>query len=79
MSQKVLDDVLIQEVGNLKVLKSETAKTYRELLKEMKLDDKYFVLLVNKKRVTDLSKKYNSCDTVVLLPKIAGGKYSQKI
>ena len=60
------------EIGTLKTFTAKKERTVEELLKELKLSGKFFAVLVNGKRV-DLTHKIKENDSVVLLPKIAGG------
>ena len=46
--------------------------TVADLLKELNLEDKYFGILVNGKKVTP-DTKIGKTDEVVILPHIAGG------
>ena len=68
--ESIIPDI---EVGSLKMIKSQTAKTYSDLVRELNLNDKFFALLANGKKVDDLNQQYNKEDEVILLPKIAGG------
>ncbi|MHA1819412.1 MAG: MoaD/ThiS family protein [Promethearchaeota archaeon] len=65
-----INDVI--DVGSLKSFKVKEEKTVRELLKELKLDNKFFAILINgkKAKLDDVIKEDQS---ILILPKIAGG------
>jgi len=50
----------------------EKAMTVADLLKELNLEDKYFGILANGKKVTP-DTKISPSDEIVILPHIAGG------
>lgn len=60
------------EQGSLKSYKMKTSLSVADVLKEMKLEGKYFAILVNGKKVNmDYQLKEN--EELTILPKIAGG------
>ncbi len=60
----------ISSIQSYKVVSNST--TVRELLRELKLEQKFFAILVNGKRV-DLDSVIEKGSEIVILPKIAGG------
>ena len=60
----------ISSIQSYKVVSNST--TVRELLRELKLEQKFFAILVNGKRV-DLDAQIEKGSEIVILPKIAGG------
>ncbi len=60
----------ISSIQSYKVVSNTT--TVRELLRELKLEQKFFAILVNGKRV-DLDSVIEKGSEIVILPKIAGG------
>ncbi len=56
-----------------KTIQVEKEKTVGELLIELKIDGKYFAILLNGKRV-ELDKVIDPKDKIIVLPKIKGGK-----
>ncbi|MBD3349890.1 MAG: hypothetical protein GF364_00210 [Candidatus Lokiarchaeota archaeon] len=73
MEQLQKDEVpQLLDVGTLKNYQVKSERTVKDLLKELKLSDKYFAILVDGKRVglDDVIKEGSS---VIILPKIAGG------
>ena len=60
----------ISSIKSYKVVSNTT--TVRELLRELKLEQKFFAILVNGKRV-DLDSVIEKGSEIVILPKIAGG------
>lgn len=57
----------------LKTYRVNTTRTVRDLLKELKLESKTFVVLANGKKV-DLDNKLEEGSEITILPKIAGGR-----
>ena len=64
----------IKQVGDVKSITKVSNKTVKELLKELKLEAKFFALLVNGKRAP-LEQILETDDQITILPKIAGGNY----
>ncbi|MHA1794529.1 MAG: MoaD/ThiS family protein, partial [Promethearchaeota archaeon] len=65
----------LQEIntsGMLKTYRVNTTRTVRDLLKELKLESKTFVVLANGKKV-GLNNKIDEGSEITILPKIAGG------
>ena len=66
----------INNIGALKTFKAnitaENPRKVSDLLKELKLDNKFFAILVNGKRAA-LDQNLSIDDNIVLLPRIAGG------
>ncbi len=62
----------ITSTGSLKTYKVKTARTVSDLLKELKLETKFFAILVNGKRVS-LENMIEEGSEITILPKIAGG------
>ena len=62
----------ITSTGSLKTYKVKTARTVSDLLKELKLETKFFAILVNGKRVS-LENMIDEGSEITILPKIAGG------
>jgi sulfur carrier protein ThiS len=60
------------ETGVYQTFVPEKAMTVADLLKELNLEDKYFGILVNGKKVTP-DTKISPIDEIVILPHIAGG------
>ena len=61
-----------EEIGVLQHVKVEEEKTVAQLLEELKLMNKYFVVLVNgrKAELTDL---VSTTDDIIVLPQLVGG------
>ena len=55
-----------------KTIQIKEKKTISELLKELKLDDNYFAILVNNKHA-DINQTIFPEDKILILPKIKGG------
>ena len=62
----------INSTGSLKTYKVKNARTVKNLLKELKLETKFFAILVNGKRVS-LENMIDEGSEITILPKIAGG------
>ncbi|MHA1674224.1 MAG: MoaD/ThiS family protein [Promethearchaeota archaeon] len=62
----------INSPGSLKIYKVKNARTVSDLLKELKLETKFFAILVNGKRVS-LENMIEEGSEITILPKIAGG------
>ncbi|MDD4353029.1 MAG: MoaD/ThiS family protein [Candidatus Nanoarchaeia archaeon] len=62
----------ITEQGSLKSYRIKKDSTVAEVLKEMNLENKYFALIVNNKKV-GIDYKLKENEELVILPKIAGG------
>lgn len=62
----------ISTAGNLKTYRVNASRTVGDLLKELKLQSKYFAILADGKKVgeNDVIKEGSE---IVILPKIAGG------
>ena len=60
------------DVGTMKTFSVKSNKKVSELLKELKLSNKFFAILINGKRA-GLDDVIKASDSVVLLPRIAGG------
>ncbi len=58
--------------GSVKTYKVLGAKTVRDLLKELKLEQKFFAILVNGKKA-NLEDVIEENAEITILPKIAGG------
>ncbi len=48
-------------------------KTFGEFIREMGLNEKYHAILVNGKKITDLSTILDTDAKIVILPRIRGG------
>ncbi|MHA1520020.1 MAG: MoaD/ThiS family protein [Promethearchaeota archaeon] len=62
----------ISSTGSLKTYRVKNARTVADLLKELKLETKFFAILVNGKRVS-LENMIDEGSEITILPKIAGG------
>ncbi len=62
----------MQSTGSLKSYRVKTSRTVSDLLKDLKLESKFFAILVNGKKV-DLNDKIETNSEIVILPRIAGG------
>ena len=62
----------LQSTGSLKSYRVKTSRTVEDLLKDLKLESKFFAILVNGKKV-DLNDKVEEGSDIVILPRIAGG------
>ncbi len=62
----------ISKIGNLKSYRINTTRTVADLLKELKLETKFFAILANGKKV-DINDKIEEGSEITILPKIAGG------
>ena len=60
------------DIGTLKEFKVKTEKKVSDFLKELKLDNKFFAILINGKKAS-LDTVIKAGESIVLLPKIAGG------
>lgn len=60
------------DIGTMKTFTVKEERKVKDLLKELKLNDKYFAILIDGKRanINDVIKEGSS---IILLPKIAGG------
>jgi sulfur carrier protein ThiS len=47
--------------------------TLQDLLNELRLQHKFFAILINGKSIRDLNMEISLTDDIVILPKIAGG------
>lgn len=65
-----LEEVMVS--NSIASYKVKHAKTIRDILHELKLDNKYFAVLVNGQR-KNLDESVLPDSTIVILPKIAGG------
>lgn len=63
---------IIATNGAMKSYRVTTARTVADLLKEMHLEDRFFAILANGKRV-DLRDIIEQGAELTILPKIAGG------
>ncbi len=54
-------------------LELKEKKTLKRLIGELGLNDKYFAILVDGKRVSDLNQILDKNSKIVILPKIQGG------
>lgn len=63
----------ISVTGSLKTYRVTTARTVADLLKDMKLESKFFAILANGKKV-GLSDTIEPGTEITILPKIAGGQ-----
>jgi sulfur carrier protein ThiS len=62
----------IEDIGVLQHIKVEEQKTVAQLLEELKLIDKYFVVLVNGKKA-ELTDLVSTTDDIIVLPQLVGG------
>ena len=62
----------LQSTGSLKSYRVKTSRTVSDLLKDLKLESKFFAILVNGKKV-DLNDTIEANSEIVILPRIAGG------
>ncbi len=62
----------LQSTGSLKSYRVKTSRTVADLLKDLKLESKFFAILVDGKKV-DLNDKIEEGSDIVILPRIAGG------
>jgi len=62
----------LQSTGSLKSYRVKTSRNVSDLLKDLKLESKFFAILVNGKKV-DLNDKIEEGSEIVILPRIAGG------
>lgn len=67
-----LDQIQNLEVGTLKTFTAKTPKLVADLLKDMKLNGKFFAILIDGKKA-ELSDQIKEGQSIILLPKIAGG------
>jgi sulfur carrier protein ThiS len=72
--EQINDNQIVEtiEVGTLKTFTLKNEKCVKDLLKELKLSDKFFAILVNGKRA-NLNDMIKEGSSIILLPKIAGG------
>ncbi len=54
-------------------LELKEKKTLRELILDLKIDGKYFAILVNGRKINDLNEVIEKDTSVIILPKIRGG------
>lgn len=60
------------ELGSLRTYKIKKIATLKDVLKELKMEGKYFIAIVDGKKVnSDYQLKEN--EELIILPKIAGG------
>jgi len=62
----------LQSTGSLKSYRVKTSRTVSDLLKDLRLESKFFAILVNGKKV-DLNDTIEENSEIVILPRIAGG------
>lgn len=62
----------ITSTGSLKTYRVNMARTVGDLLKDLKLESKYFAILANGKKV-ELNDRIEPGSEITILPKIAGG------
>lgn len=62
----------INSIGVLKEFKTQKKQKVSDLLKELKLNDKFFAILVNGKKAS-LNDEIQENSDIVILPRIAGG------
>lgn len=62
----------ISTTGSLKTYRVKNAHTVEDLLKELKLESKFFAVLANGKKV-GLNNMIEEGAEITILPKIAGG------
>ena len=48
-------------------------KTLKELISDLRIDNKYFAILVDGKKISDLNQVIETDSSIVILPKIRGG------
>ena len=63
----------ISTTGSLKTYRVNVARTVGDLLKDLKLESKYFAILANGKKVGSLDDKIDEGTEITILPRIAGG------
>ena len=63
----------ITSTGSLKTYRVNMARTVGDLLKDLKLESKYFAILANGKKVGSLDDKIEEGVEITILPRIAGG------
>ncbi|MHA1718392.1 MAG: MoaD/ThiS family protein [Promethearchaeota archaeon] len=63
----------IEEVSSMTIYRVKNPEKVYEVLKKLKLESKYFAILINGKKVkpTDIVEEN---DEILILPRIAGGK-----
>ena len=62
----------LQSTGSLKSYRVKSSRTVADLLKDLKLESKFFAILVDGKKV-DLNDEVEAGSDIVILPRIAGG------
>ena len=62
----------ITSTGSLKIYRVKMARTVGDLLKDLKLESKYFAILANGKKV-ELNDRIEEGSEITILPKMAGG------
>jgi len=62
----------LQSTGSLKSYRVKTSRTVEDLLKDLKLESKFFAILVDGKKV-DLNDRIDEGSEITILPRIAGG------
>ncbi len=63
----------LEKTGSVKTFRvTKGAQTVQDLLKELKLDNKYFAILIDGKRA-ELDAVVDENTEIMILPKIAGG------
>ncbi|QEE17502.1 MoaD/ThiS family protein [Promethearchaeum syntrophicum] len=62
----------LQSTGSLKSYRVKTSRTVADLLKDLKLESKFFAILVNGKKV-NLNDTVEEGNDITILPRIAGG------
>ena len=62
----------LQSTGSLKSYRVKATRNVSDLLKDLKLESKFFAILVNGKKV-DLNDTIEEGSEIVILPRIAGG------
>lgn len=60
------------DIGTMKTFTVKEERKVKDLLKELKLNDKYFAILIDGKRA-NLNDVIKEGSSIILLPKIAGG------
>ena len=67
-----LEQIQNLEVGTLKTFTAKAPKLVADLLMEMKLNGKFFAILIDGKKA-ELTDSIKEGQSIILLPKIAGG------
>ena len=69
---QIEDLIIVNETSSLKTYRVKNSQTVQDVLKKLKLETKYFAILINGQKA-ELSTIIEENSEILILPKIAGG------